>query len=136
MKKVFTVGVFDVFHYGHLRLFARAKVHGDYLIVAVQDSEDILRYKPDALVVYNTEQRLELVSNIKYVDSAIVYHAVDEIVKQIDFDVFCVGEDQTHEGFQRAVEYCCANGKEVVILERTKNVSSSSLKTKIENLFL
>ena len=31
MKKVITFGVFDYFHYGHLRLFERAKKLGDYL---------------------------------------------------------------------------------------------------------
>jgi cytidyltransferase-like protein len=136
MKKIFTVGVFDVFHYGHLLLFERARAMGDYLIVAVQESNDILRYKPDALIVYNTEQRLKIVENIKYVDKAIIYHDVDEIVKQIDFDVFVKGEDQSHFGFQRAVEYCQRNNKEVVVLRRTKNVNSSSLKDKIEHLFL
>ena len=31
MKKVITVGVFDYFHLGHLRLFENAKKLGDYL---------------------------------------------------------------------------------------------------------
>jgi cytidyltransferase-like protein len=34
--KLFTVGVFDFFHYGHLMLFERIKKLGDYLIVAVE----------------------------------------------------------------------------------------------------
>lgn len=37
MKKVLTVGVFDYFHLGHLRLFKQAREYGDYLIVAVQE---------------------------------------------------------------------------------------------------
>lgn len=48
MKKILTVGVYDYFHLGHLRLFKNAKKLGDYLIVAVQDGDYILRYKPDA----------------------------------------------------------------------------------------
>jgi cytidyltransferase-like protein len=52
-----------VFHYGHLLLFERARAMGDYSIVAVQESNDILRYKPDAMIVYNTEQRLKIVEN-------------------------------------------------------------------------
>ena len=61
MKKVLTVGVFDYFHLGHLRLFKNAKKLGDYLIVAVQDGDFILKFKPEAKVLYTTEQRLELV---------------------------------------------------------------------------
>ena len=48
MKKVLTVGVFDYFHYGHLKLLERAKDCGDYLIVAVQRDEEIHKNKPDA----------------------------------------------------------------------------------------
>jgi glycerol-3-phosphate cytidylyltransferase len=135
MIKVFTVGVFDVFHYGHLRLFERAKAFGDYLIVAVQTSEYILKYKPDSEIVYNTEQRLKLVDSIKCVDKTITYEDVDKIIMNVDFDVFVKGEDQNHQGFQNAVEYCNKNNKRVVVLERTKNISSTELKDKIENMF-
>lgn len=50
MKKVLTVGVFDYFHYGHLKLFNNAKNFGEYLIVAVQDSDFILKYKPNGSI--------------------------------------------------------------------------------------
>lgn len=33
--KVLTFGVFDYFHYGHLKLFERAKALGDHLTVTV-----------------------------------------------------------------------------------------------------
>jgi len=135
MKKVLTVGVFDMCHYGHFVLFERCKALGEYLIVAVQDTESILKYKPDSVVVYNIDQRQYVVRNIKFVDECIVYQDVDKIVEKVDFDVFAVGEDQKHEGFQRAINYCRAHNKEVVVLSRTKNVSSSELKNKIENIF-
>jgi cytidyltransferase-like protein len=136
MKKVFTVGVFDVFHLGHLLLFERAKALGDYLIIAVQSSEFIKKFKPDAKVAYTTEQRIKMVENIRFVNEAIVYDSVDDIVGRVDFDVFVIGPDQQHDGFQKAIEFCRQNGKEVVVLERTKNISSSSLKDKIEDMFL
>lgn len=49
MKKVVTFGVYDYFHLGHLRLFKNAKNLGDWLIVAVQDGDYILKTKPDAI---------------------------------------------------------------------------------------
>lgn len=61
MKKVVTFGVYDYFHLGHLRLFKNAKKLGDWLIVAVQDGDYILKTKPNAKVMYTTEQRKELV---------------------------------------------------------------------------
>lgn len=65
MKKVITFGVFDYFHLGHLRLFQNAKRLGDYLIVAVQDGTYIQKYKPNAKVLYTTEERMELVRALK-----------------------------------------------------------------------
>ena len=64
MKTVLTFGVFDWFHYGHLKLFQQAKSFGDRLIVAVQDGDYILRYKPQSKILYTTEQSLELVKEL------------------------------------------------------------------------
>ena len=130
MVKVLTVGVYDYFHLGHLRLFKRAKALGDYLIVAVQDGDCILKTKPDAVVLYSTEERMEIVNALKDVDETVVYTDVDKIVKQVDFDVFAIGGDQVHEGFQRAVKWCEENGKKVVRLERTPGICSSDIKKK------
>jgi len=134
MRKVVTFGVFDYFHIGHLLLFEKAKEYGDYLIVAVQDDQKILEYKPNADMYYSTEQRLHLVNAIGIVDEVLVYRDVDLDIKNIDFDVFIVGEEQNHDGFINAVNWCKENKKEVVVLPRTKGVSSTQMKEKIESL--
>ncbi len=131
MIKVLTVGVFDYFHYGHYKLFENAKKLGDYLIVAIQDGDYILKYKPEAKIFYTTQQRTELVSALRSVDEVIVYYDVDQIVEEADFDIFAIGGDQKHAGFIRAVEWCESNGKQVIRLGRTPGVSSSEIK---ENL--
>lgn len=128
MKKVLTVGVFDYFHYGHMKLFQRAKALGDYLIVAVQDGDYILKYKPEASIFYTTEQRKEMVGALRCVDDVITYYDVDKIVENVDFDIFAIGGDQKHEGFMRAVEWCKSHGKEVIRLERTPGICSSQIK--------
>lgn len=134
MKKVITVGVFDYFHLGHLRLFENAKKLGDYLIVAVQDGECILKTKPNANVLYSTEQRVDLVRALRVVDEVIIYQDVDTILPEVEFDVFAIGGDQTHAGFQRAVKWCEENGKEVIRLPRTPGICSSDIKTQLEAL--
>lgn len=134
MKKVLTVGVFDYFHIGHLRLFKNAKRNGDYLIVAVQDNDTILKYKPDTNILYSTEQRMELVGALKVVDETIIYQDVDTIVEKVDFDVLAIGEDQNHPGFQRAVAWCEAHGKEVVRMHRTPSISSTIIKDELSKL--
>lgn len=128
MKRVLTVGVYDMLHIGHILLFKRAKELGDRLVVAVQEDEVIQKYKPGTSMVYTTEERMYMVSAIKYVDEVITYRNVDKDIQDIDFDVFAKGPDQNHEGFQRAVEWCNANGKEVVVIPRTEGISSTMLR--------
>ncbi len=129
MTKVLTVGVYDFFHLGHLRLFQRAKALGDYLVVAVQDGDFILKFKPDAKVLYTTQERVEIVSALRPVDEVVLYTAIDESIQHIDFDIFAIGEDQTHAGFQRAVKWCEEHGKQVVRLPRTPGICSSQIKS-------
>ncbi len=131
MKKILTVGVYDLLHIGHIELFRRAKNLGDFLIVAVQESDVILKYKPNAKIVYGTKERMYMVQSIRYVDKVVVYSDVDDIVKKIDFDVFVTGPDQNHSGFQAAIRWCKQNNKEHVILSRTEGISSSLLKHSI-----
>ena len=128
MKTVFTVGVYDMLHIGHILLFKKAKDLGDKLIVAVQDGDCILKYKPGTNMIYSTEERCYMVSTIKYVDEVIVYKDVDKDIQHVDFDVFAKGPDQAHEGFQRAVKWCEEHGKEVVTIPRTEGISSTMLR--------
>lgn len=132
MKKVLTFGVFDYFHYGHLKLLERAKELGDYLVVAVQSDNEIHKTKPEAKILYTLEQRMELISALKCVDKVISYRQVSEDIKKIDFDIFVKGGDQNHFGFIEATNWCDENGKNVVILSRTPNICSSQIKKDIK----
>ena len=131
MKRILTYGTYDLLHYGHIRLLERASKLGDYLIVAAQDSDYILKYKPNAKILNSTEDRKYMIKAIRYVDEVITYTDVDKIVKEVDFDVFVTGPDQCHEGFLRAIKWCEEHGKEHIVLGRTVGVSSSEIKAKI-----
>lgn len=135
MKKILTVGVFDYFHYGHLRLFEQAKniSNDSMLIVAVQQTDYIKNTKPDTEIFYNTDIRVALISALRIVDKVVTYTNVSEIVKSIDFDIFAVGEDQNHSGFQAAIQWCENHNKQVVRLKRTQNISSTEIKNKINS---
>lgn len=130
MIKVITFGVFDYFHLGHLRLFKKCKELGDYLIIAVHDDKHVKVNKPDCNLYYAQEERLELVKSIRFVDEAILYTQIDETIKIVDFDILVVGPDQTNFHFIEAINYCKKNDKQVIVLPRTPNVSSSDIKLK------
>ena len=132
MKRILTFGVYDMLHIGHILLFKHAKeLFPDEkceLIVAVQDGDFIHKYKPDAKMVYSTEERMFMVSSIRWVDKVVIYQDVDADIKNIVFDVFAKGPDQNHQGFQRAVEWCKSNNREVVVIPRTEGISSTLLR--------
>lgn len=132
MKTILTFGVYDMLHIGHVLLFKHAKElfpnEECRLVVAVQNSENVLKYKPEAKMVYSTDERIFMVSSICYVDHVITYDDVDVDIKNVAFDVFAKGPDQNHAGFQRAVEWCRQNGKQVVVIPRTEGISSTLLR--------
>lgn len=128
MKKVLTFGVYDLLHIGHILLFKHAKEKGDFLIVAVQDGGYIQKYKPNAKIINTTDERRMMVASIRFVDEVVTYKDVDKDIVNLDFDVFAIGPDQNHEGFRKAIEWCKANGKEVMVIPRTEGISSSLLR--------
>ena len=137
MSTVFTVGVFDLFHYGHKELFRRAKELAGpdgKLIVAIQDEDSILKYKPEAIIIYTMQERVEMVKQCRYVDRVVPYTDVDKIVQELDFDIFILGEDQTYAGFQKAEQYCLEQRRKVVRLPRTQGVSATTLRERLKNL--
>ena len=135
MKKILTFGVYDYFHIGHLRLFKQCKKYAEYLIVAVQDGDNILKYKPEADVLYTTAERIEMIEALKIVDKVIVYQSVDvDVLEKIDFDILALGEDHTAMRFEKMVKWCNDHNKEVVRLSRTPGISSSDIKSQIKSL--
>ena len=132
MKTILTVGVYDMLHIGHILLFKHIKdvFPGEdvHLLVAVQEDDVILKYKPKTKMVYKTEERMFMVSAVRWVDEVVTYRDVDIDIQHIDFDVFAKGPDQNHAGFQRAVAWCEANNKDVVVIPRTEGISSTMLR--------
>lgn len=133
MKKILTFGVFDYFHLGHLRLFKQCKEYADFLIVAVQDGNYILKYKPEAEVLYTTEQRVEILEGLRIVDKVVVYETVSpETLEKIDFDILALGEDHIGGRFAIVEDWCVSHQREVVRLKRTPNICSSEIKQELE----
>ena len=134
MEKILTFGVFDYFHLGHLRLFQQAKQYGDYLIIAVQDEKYIKQFKPDANVLYSTEERVEILEALRIVDEVVVYDVVGAAaLEKIDFDILALGEDHHGKRFDEMTDWCEKNGKKIVRLKRTPRFDSSVIKETIKS---
>lgn len=125
MKKVITYGSFDLFHEGHYNLLKRAKALGDYLIVGVTTEQyDESRGKLN--IVDSLDKRIENVRQTGFADEIIVEDHPGQKVEDVQkygIDIFTVGSDWTG-AFEYMKEFC-----EVVYLERTKNISSTLVRT-------
>ena len=129
MTKILTFGVYDYFHLGHLRLFKQCKEHADYLVVAVQDGEFIKKFKPDAKVLYSTNERVEILEGLRVVDKVVVYETVGvAALEKIDFDILALGEDHKGGRFDEVENWCNEHGKRVVRLKRMPGICSSEIK--------
>ena len=132
MTKILTFGVYDYFHLGHLRLFKQCKKYADYLVVAVQDGSYILKFKPEAVILYSTEERVELLESLRVVDEVVVYDTVGvPALEKIDFDILALGEDHIGARFDEITDWCNAHGKKVVRLKRTPGIASSQIKKQL-----
>ena len=133
MSKILTFGVYDYFHLGHLRLFKQCKEHADYLIVAVQDGNSILKFKPEANILYSTEERVEIIEALRCVDKVIIYDSLcPEYLETVDFDILALGEDHKGGRFDIAAKWCTDHGKKIVRLKRTPGICSSDIKKELK----
>ena len=129
MKRVITYGTFDLLHYGHINLLRRAKMLGDYLIVAVS-TDDFNWNEKNKKCYFSYEERKALVEAIRYVDLVIPEESWDQKpkdIKEYHADVFVMGDDWKGK-FDYLNEYA-----EVVYLPRTPEISTTQIKNDLKN---
>lgn len=125
----YTTGVFDLFHIGHLNVLKRAKEQCDYLIVGVSTDEVVKNYKHKCPVI-PFEERVEIVSAIRYVDRVVPQTNMDKISawNQLHFDVMFHGDDwkgsDMYTEIQRQFD---ERGVALVFLPHTRGTSSTML---------
>lgn len=126
----YTTGVFDMFHIGHLNILKKAKALCDYLIVGVSTDELVREYKHKTPIIKFNE-RLDIVSSIKYVDKALAQTSMNKIDawNNLHFDVMFHGSDwENSEMYNKIVEEFRQVGVDVIFLPHTPGTSSTFLK--------
>ena len=136
MKNVYVIGVFDLFHFGHVELLRRAKELGDRLIVAINGDEMVASYKRRPFL--SEQDRLKVVKACRYVDDAFIIHEYDnkEYIKKYDIDIIVHGDDWDGEGYLKQIrvtpEFLEEHHVSMVYLPYTKGISTSELVEKIK----
>lgn len=132
-KIVFTNGVFDILHAGHIRSLAQAAACGDFLIVGLNADSSVKRLKGNARPIIPQAERAFLLAALFFV-YAIVLFEEDTPVKLISAilpDVLVKSADYKPENIAGAKEVI-ANGGEVKIMPFVEGLSSTTIIEKIK----
>ena len=129
---VFTAGVWDILHVGHLNLLTRAKALGDRLVVGVLTDEAAARYKPRPVMPF--AQRLELIRALRVVDEVVQVDDTNAtpLLQRLEPHILVHGSDiDKKAGWEIGQTWMREHGRQFVVLPYTEGVSSTELKTAV-----
>ena len=132
-KVVFTNGVFDILHAGHVDYLGKAKEFGDFLIVGINSDASVRRIKGDLRPVVPQQERAFIISSLKPVDYVTVFEEDTpfKLINTLIPDVLIKGADWSKDKIVGA-DIVEANGGTVetikfVNLTSTTNIINSVL---------
>ncbi len=133
-KIVFTNGVFDILHKGHIASLTEAASHGNMLIVGVNADASVKRLKGPTRPVNDEDARALILASLLQTDAVIVFEDDTplHLIKTILPDVLVKGGDYTIDQIVGAKEVMEAGGK-VVIAKIIDGISTTKI---IENLMI
>jgi D-beta-D-heptose 7-phosphate kinase/D-beta-D-heptose 1-phosphate adenosyltransferase len=98
-RVIFTNGVFDILHKGHLQLLSEARSLGDKLIVGINSDASVKRLKGETRPINNQMKRISQLEILPWVDQVVVFDEDTpyELIKKIKPHVIVKGGDYTVE---------------------------------------
>jgi D-glycero-beta-D-manno-heptose 1-phosphate adenylyltransferase len=132
-KIVFTNGVFDILHEGHIASLSDAASYGDVLIVGVNADASVKRLKGESRPVNAEQSRALLLASLLMTDAIIIFEEDTPInlITTIMPDVLVKGGDYTLEQIVGAKEVI-ANGGEVKIVPIVEGFSTTGIIKKMQ----
>jgi len=132
-RVVFTNGVFDLVHPGHIRYLRDARALGDALIVAVNSDRSVRANKGPGRPINAESERGEVLAALSFVDAVVVFdeETPDGIIRRLQPDVLVKGADWAHDNIvgRDTVE---ARGGRVVRMEIAPGFSTTSIIERIQ----
>lgn len=127
-KVVFTNGVFDILHPGHIYSLSQAAKEGDILIVGVNADGSVKKLKGDSRPVNNESSRALVLAALQMVDAVILFYEETplRLIQSILPHVLVKGGDYTIDQIAGAKEVIESGGK-VVLNPLIENMSTSNI---------
>ena len=131
-KVVFTNGVFDLLHIGHITYLAKAAELGDKLIIGLNSDSSVKRIKGEGRPVNDQNSRAILLAALFFVDAIVVFEedTPQQLITTLLPDVLVKGADYAIENIVGGKEVL-ANGGEVKTIDFVSGYSSTSIIQKI-----
>ena len=132
-KLVFTNGVFDILHVGHVRYLSLARALGDALVVAVNSDGSVRELKGAARPLMSENDRAEILAGLEAVDYVTIFDDVSprSLIAELLPDVLAKGGDYTLDQIHGREEVEAAGGA-VVSLPFVEGVSTSQIIEKMK----
>lgn len=127
-RLVFTNGVFDLLHVGHVRYLAQARALGDALVVAINSDRTVRELKGPARPVFDQDERAEILAALRDVNYVVVFDDISprSTIKKLLPDVLVKGGDYQLDEIHGREEVEAAGGK-VISLPFVAGASTTSL---------
>jgi D-beta-D-heptose 7-phosphate kinase/D-beta-D-heptose 1-phosphate adenosyltransferase len=131
-KVVFTNGVFDLLHPGHIDVLTAARARGDALIVGLNTDGSVARLKGPGRPVRNDAERAYVLAGLEAVDLVVLFDQDTplELVRVLRPDVIVKGGDYTVDSIVGGSEVESWGG-EVVVVPLTPGQSTTSIIEKL-----
>jgi D-beta-D-heptose 7-phosphate kinase/D-beta-D-heptose 1-phosphate adenosyltransferase len=125
---VFTNGVFDLLHVGHVRYLQQARELGDALIVAVNSDASVRQLKGDTRPLMNENDRAEILAALAAVDYVTIFNDISPrlLIAELLPDVLVKGGDYSLDQIHGREEVEAAGGR-VVSLPFVEGASTSKI---------
>ncbi len=127
-RLVFTNGVFDLLHVGHVRYVAQARTLGDALIVAINSDRTVRELKGADRPIFDQTERAEIVAALRHVDYVTVFDDISprSLIAKLLPDVLVKGGDYDLDQIHGREEVEAAGGK-VISLPFVEGASTTTL---------
>jgi rfaE bifunctional protein nucleotidyltransferase chain/domain len=127
-KVVFTNGVFDILHRGHVEYLQKAKALGDLLIIGLNSDSSVRRIKGPQRPLCSQEDRAIVLSALACVDHIVLFDedTPQKLIEALVPDILVKGADYSVEQIVGA-DVVLKNGGKVLPIELTPGKSTTGL---------